>query len=162
MRTWLGVLLAAMLVAGCGFGRAGAAPMDDVRAVDEAQRRMVAAGDIPGLTALAHTNLRINAPGNRVLTREQFLANISNGEIAAEQFDRRPEVVTISGDVAVVMGSETFTPAAASELGRTYGAVPLERRYTNVYVREQGRWLWLARHANVTGRPPVSPSPGVR
>lgn len=144
--------LAGALMVGSASTLARAAPIDDVRAADEAQRSMVAASDVAGIAALAHTNLRINAPGNRVLTREQFLANLRNGEIAAENFERTPEDITISGSVAVVMGRETFTPAAASELGRTYGAVPLQRRYTNVYIRQQGRWLWLARHANVVTR----------
>jgi len=31
-----------------------------------------------------------------------------------------------------------------------FGAKPLQRRYTNVYVWQRGRWLWLARQANVT------------
>lgn len=120
-----------------------------VRAVDEQQRAMVAASDVAGLERLAHPNLRINAPGGRVLTREQFLANMRNGEIAADAFERTAEEVRISGNVAIVLGRETFKPAATSELGRTFGATPLERRYTNIYVWQQGRWLWLARHANV-------------
>lgn len=133
--------------------------MDDVRTVDEAQRMMVATNDVAGLTALAHSNLRINAPGNRILTREQFLTNMSTGEIAAEQFERTPEQIMISGDVAVVMGREVFTPAPASELGRTYGSVALLRRYTNVYIREKGSWLWLARHANVVATPKAPDGP---
>ena len=110
---------------------------------------MVAAGDIMGLERLAHPNLRINAPGGRVLTREQFLANMRSGEIAAEGFERTAEDVSFSGNVAVVMGREAFTPTAGSELGRTFGARALQRRYTNIYVWQRGRWLWLARHANV-------------
>lgn len=120
-----------------------------VLAVDEQQRAMVATGDVPGLERLAHANLRINAPGGRVLTREQFLANMRSGEIAAEAFERTAEDVSISGNIAIVMGRETFTPAATSELGRTFGAKPLQRRYTNVYVRQHGRWMWLARQANI-------------
>ena len=110
---------------------------------------MVASSDVPGLERLAHQNLRINAPGGRVLTREQFLANMRRGEIAAEGFERTAEDTSISANIAVVMGRETFTPAPASELGRTFGPKPLQRRYTNVYVWEDGRWFWLARHANV-------------
>ena len=117
--------------------------------VDEQQRAMVAASDVSGLERLAHRNLRINAPGGRVLTREQFLANMRSGDIAAEAFERTAEDVSISGNIGVVMGRETFTPAASSELGRAFGPKPLQRRYTNVYVWQQGRWLWLARHANV-------------
>jgi hypothetical protein len=140
--------VALLLAAACA-----SVPSDQGRAsvlsVDEAQRAMVAAADISGLERLAHPHLRINAPGGRVLTREQFLANMRSGEIAAEGFERTPEDVSISGDVAIVMGREVFTPAANSELGRTFGARPLQRRYTNVYVWQQGRWWWLARQANV-------------
>ena len=126
-----------------------------VLAVDEQQRAMVAAADVSGLQRLAHPNLRINAPGGRVLTREQFLANMRSGEIAAEAFERTAEDVSVSGNVAVVMGREVFTPVASSELGRIFGVKPLQRRYTNVYVWQQGRWLWLARQANVVaGRRP--------
>lgn len=141
-------LSALVLTAGCAAvsqvpGRAS------VLAVDEQQRAMVASSDVAGLEKLAHPNLRINAPGGRVLVRKQFLANMRSGEISAESFGRTAEDVSISGTIAVVMGRETFTPSATSELGRTFGARPLQRRYTNVYVWQQGRWLWLARHANV-------------
>ena len=144
--------LALFLVAGCATA---VSPEGQARilAIDEDQRRMVAASDVAGLERLAHPNLRINAPGGRVLTREQFLTNMRSGEIAAESFERAAEDVSISGNFAVVMGRETFTPAPASELGRSYGARPLQRRYTNIYVRQQGRWLWLARHANVLPSP---------
>lgn len=147
----------AWIVAAAIVATAQAAPRADegaIRKLDEEQRRMVTAADATGLQRLAHANLRINAPGNRVLTREQFLENVRTGEIAAENFDRTAEDVTITGDLAVVMGRETFTPGLRSELARTYGAVPLSRRYTNVYLRERGRWFWLARHANIVAAPP--------
>ena len=146
-------LALAGLVAGCATSVLPADPRSSVLAVDEQQRAMVSASDAEGLARLAHPNLRINAPGGRVFTREQFLANLRNGEIAAEHFSRTAEEVRISGDVAVVMGSESFTPAPGSELGRSFGARPLERRYTNVYVWEGRRWRWLARHANVVVQP---------
>lgn len=123
----------------------------ELAALDSRQKAMVAAGDIAALAALSAAELRINAPTGRVLTRERFLAMMKSGQIAAESFDRTVEDVSVNGDVGIVMGREVFTPTAGSELGRMYGAVPLARRYTNVYVRRSGRWLWLARHANVVG-----------
>jgi len=137
-----------LTLAACATVSAATSPAT-VLAIDEQQRALVAAGNVDGLEKLAHPNLRINAPGGRVLTREQFLANMRSGEIAAEAFTRTPEDVSISGNVAVVMGREVFTPKPESELGRTFGAKPLQRRYTNVYVWEHGHWLWLARQANV-------------
>lgn len=144
---------AVLLLAGCATLPTGTVTEASVLAIDDQQRAMVAAGDANGLDRLAHRNLRINAPGGRVLTREQFLANMRNGEIAAEHFERTAEAVTITGDTATVMGREVFTPAAASELGRSFGNRPLNRRYTNIYIWEGGRWRWLSRHANVVAPP---------
>jgi hypothetical protein len=117
--------------------------------LDLEQKDMVAKADVARLTALSAPGLTINAPTNRVLTREQFLAMMRSGQIGAEDFERTIESVKVSGDVGVVMGSEIFKHTSQSELGRTYGAVPLKRRYTNIYIRDHGSWLWLARHANV-------------
>lgn len=117
--------------------------------LDLRQKEMVAKADVDGLAKLSAPELTINAPTGRVLTREQFLAMMRNGQIGAEDFKRTVESVTVSGTVGVVMGSEVFTPTAQSELGRTYGAVPLKRRYTNIYVGHDGTWRWFARHANV-------------
>jgi hypothetical protein len=117
--------------------------------LDLKQKDMVAKADVGKLAALSAPKLTINAPTGRVLTREQFLAMMRSGQIGAEDFERQVESVTVSGNVGVVMGSEMFTPTAQSELGRTYGAIALKRRYTNIYVRDHGHWRWLARHANV-------------
>lgn len=124
-------------------------PQAELAALDARQKAMVARADVAGLAALAAPGLVINAPTNRVLTRDQFLAMMRDGRIGAEAFERTVESVTVSGDTGVVMGSEVFTPTPDSELGRTWGAVPLRRRYTNIYVRDRGGWKWLARHANV-------------
>jgi len=147
--------LAPLLLAACSTMPTGEAGDEAILAIDEQQRAMVAAGDVGGLARLAHSKLRINAPGGRVLSREQFLANMRSGQIAAERFERTPEDVTVSGRTAVVMGREVFTPVATSELGRSFGNRPLQRRYTNVYVWEGGRWRWISRHANVL--PPGTP-----
>lgn len=120
--------------------------------LDTDQKGMVSRADIKALEALSAPGLMINAPTGRVLSREQFLAMMRDGRIGAENFERTIESVQVSGDVGVVMGREVFTPTPQSELGRTYGAVPLKRRYTNVYQREHGHWLWLARHANVVAK----------
>lgn len=132
------------------------APLPDeagLRAVDERQRQVVLARDLRGLEPLLHPALRVNAPSNRILTREQLLAMVGSGDIAAESFERVAEQVAITGDIGVVMGHETFTPVATSELGRIHGARLLRRRYTNVYLHGAGGWRLLARHANVVCEP---------
>jgi hypothetical protein len=144
--------IAALGLTACASMPSASRDAASLRAADQAQMNAVAAGDIAALEALAHPDLRINAPTGRILTNQAFFAAMRSGAIGAEAFTRTPEDVVIAGDIGTVMGSEVFTPTAASDLGRQYGAVPLQRRYTNIYVWRDGRWRWLARHANVTAQ----------
>jgi hypothetical protein len=120
-----------------------------VLAADARQRDAVATADLEAIAAISHPNLRVNAPSNRILTRDDLVRRVGSGDILNEIFDRVPETVVITGDVGVVMGHETVFPGANSEQARMYGRKTLNRRYTNVFVREGGRWLHLARHANI-------------
>ena len=144
-----GVLFLSMLSSASAQQPRSGSPEARLAALDARQKEMVAKADADGLAAIAAPDLKINAPTNRILSHDQFLAMMRSGQISAEAFERTVEGVSIHGDVGVVMGSEVFTPTAESELGKTYGARPLKRRYTNLYVFDHGEWKWLARHANV-------------
>jgi hypothetical protein len=121
----------------------------DVLAADARQRSAVANLDLEAIGKIAHPNLRVNAPNNRILSREDLVRMIGSGEIRNEVFERFPEQVAVTGDVGVVMGREVVYPGAASEQARMYGQRTLNRRYTNIYLRTPAGWRHLARHANV-------------
>ena len=118
-------------------------------AADEQQRQAVASRDTAAIFANADPNLRVNAPNNRILTREDLVRMVASGEIRNEVFVRTPGDVIITGDVGVVMGHEDILPGDGSEQARMYGRKTLKRRYTNVYIRRDGAWYHLARHANI-------------
>ena len=120
-----------------------------VLAADARQRDAVASVNLKAIAEIAHPNLRVNAPNNRILTHDDLIRMVGSGEIRNEVFERTPEMVTVTGDVGVVMGRELVFPGAASEQARMYGRKTLNRRYTNVYLREAGVWRHIARHANV-------------
>ena len=120
-----------------------------LRAVDERQRRMVHEGDVEAMRAFLHPDYRVNAPVNRVIGRDEILNLLGAGAIATERFERVAESVTVTGDTGVVMGRETIAPITDTLSGRMYGTGEIHRRYTNIYVRRDGEWLFLARHANV-------------
>ena len=121
-----------LILAGCSTVPAGTS-REAILAVDEQQRAMVTAGDLAGLERLAHANLRINAPAGRVLSREQFLANMRSGEIGAEAFTRTPEDVTVSvsGKVGSSWGASPLplnlqaSSAVPTALSRYSGATPM-------------------------------------
>jgi hypothetical protein len=118
-------------------------------AADMRQRDAVASVDLAAIAAISHPNLRVNAPSNRILTREDLVRMVGSGEIRNEVFERTAEMVTITGNVGVVMGRELVYPGAGSEQARMYGRRTLKRRYTNIYIRKGGVWRHLARHANI-------------
>ncbi len=120
-----------------------------VLAADAQQRLAVASKDLVAIGNISDPNLRVNAPNNRILTRDDLIRMVASGEIRNEVFERTPEDVVITGDVGVVMGREVVFPAAASEQARMYGRKTLNRRYTNVYIRAGKGWRHLARHANI-------------
>jgi hypothetical protein len=122
-------------------------------AADARQRAAVADVNLKDIAAISHPNLRVNAPNNRILTREDLISMVGSGEIKNEIFERTPEGVTITQDVGVIMGREVVYPGAASEQARMYGRRTLNRRYTNIYLRVGVNWLHLARHANVVSTP---------
>ena len=47
------------------------------------------------------------------------------------------------------MGREIVTPSPDSNLGRLHPGRTLPRRFTNVFLWEDGRWRFLARHASI-------------
>lgn len=120
-----------------------------VLAADVQQRLAVASMNIEAIGKISDPHLRVNAPNNRILTREDLMGMVASGQIRNEIFERTPEDVVITGDVGVVMGHEGVFPGAASEQARMYGRKTLNRRYTNVYIRSAKGWMHLARHANI-------------
>lgn len=158
LRQLLGIAVAGAFLGSCVTTMSPVnADEASLRAVDERQRQIISGRDVLGMTEIAHPNLRINAPTNEVLTREQLLAMMETGDVAAENFVRVPEAVTISGNTGIVLGHETLTPTADSASGRMFGVRPLTRRYTNIYVFEAGRWQFVGRHANVVVPPSMQP-----
>lgn len=120
-----------------------------LRAADEAQMQAGANGDAEAYAALTLPDFTVNAPDNRIASRLQVLERLASGEIASERFERTVEHVLLHGDVGIVMGRETVTPTRQSISGQAFAAGALERRFTNVFVFEDGAWRFLARHANV-------------
>ncbi len=120
-----------------------------LRAADAEQMRIIVDGDAAAQRDFMHENYILNAPANRVLRKPALVEMLSRGEMSSERFERTIEGMALTGNIGVVMGSETVQPSADSNLGRQFGNRPLRRRFTNVFIFEKGRWYFLARQASV-------------
>mgnify|MGYP001798244268 CR=1 FL=1 len=58
---------------------------------------------------------------------------------------REVEQIIVKGGVVFSMGNETVIPLSDDDIpGQT-----VKRRYTNIWMKEDGTWKLVARHANV-------------
>jgi hypothetical protein len=124
-----------------------------LRAADATQMRIIVEEDARAQQDFMHPDYIINAPSNRVLKKAQVVAMLAKGMMASEQFERTIEATSITGNVGIVMGRETVIPSANSQLGTQLGVKTLNRRFTNVFMWEGGRWRFLARQASVVVAP---------
>lgn len=124
-----------------------------LRAADAEQMRIIVEGDAKAQETFMHKNYIINGPANRILRKEVLIDMLAKGKMASERFERTIEGTAITGNVGVVMGSEVVQPRAGSELGEKFGSVPLKRRFTNIFLFENGRWYFLARQATIVDAP---------
>lgn len=121
----------------------------NLRAADAEQMRIIVEEDAKAQQEFMHPNYMLNGPANVVKRKPELVAMLARGDIASEKFERKVEGVAITGNVGIVMGSETVTPAPNSNLGRLHPGQTLNRRYTNVFLWQGGRWRFLARQASI-------------
>jgi ketosteroid isomerase-like protein len=125
---------------------------DVIRQLEEQERQAVLQQDLAALERLWAEEFIVNNPQNQLSTsRGDVLALVKRGLIRYAAFERRIESIRFNADIAIVMGAETVEPVGdAPRAGTT-----VERRFTNIWRKQDATWHMIARHANVT-----APAPG--
>jgi Domain of unknown function (DUF4440) len=130
-------MLAALLLA-----QADATELE-IRSLEQREANAVLQGDYATLDSIWSTEFTVNSPQNDVVrnTRDR----VRSGAISYSSFVREIEAIVRRGDTVIVMGRETVVPKGGSPAaGQT-----VHRRFTNIWVKENGAWRIWARHANV-------------
>jgi len=118
---------------------------EEIRKLDLAHAGAIFRGDAVALDSLMDDDVTVNHPTNRIVKEKRELLDlIRQGVIRYTFFERVPETFLFFTDLVVIMGSETVVPAeGAPNAGKT-----LQRRYTNIWMRRDGKWRLTVRHAN--------------
>jgi len=132
-----------------GAGAVGDMTEESLRAADAEQMRIIVQADAEAQQAFMHPNYMINGPSNRVLHKDVLVDMLSHGRMGNDFFERVIEDLAITGNVGIVMGREAVHPTPTSELGMLHGDKVLNRRFTNVFLFEDGKWRFLARQATI-------------
>jgi ketosteroid isomerase-like protein len=116
----------------------------EIRRLDLAHADAVLRGDQAAMDKLWTEDFIVNNPFNEIDKADR----IRTGAVTYSSFVRVAESVVIHGETAIVMGRETVVPKGTSpEAGKT-----INRRYTNIWMKREGGWRLVARHASVICR----------
>lgn len=114
-----------------------------IRILEQAEVDALLRNDLTAMAKLWAEDYTVNNPRNEV-------GKASEGPIRAgirtySSFVREIEQVLFRGNIVIVMGRETVVPKGnAPDAGQT-----INRRFTNIWMKKNGKWLLTARHANV-------------
>lgn len=122
-----------------------------LREADSEQMRIIVQADAAKQSTFMHPNYIINGPSNQVLRKDVLVNMLAQRKMASDHFERVIEATAITGNVGIVMGREIVKPVSTSQLGQLHGTKTLDRRFTNVFLFENGEWRFLARQATIVG-----------
>jgi ketosteroid isomerase-like protein len=113
----------------------------EVRKLDSLHAAAVLSGDLKEMDKYWTEDFMVNNPFNEIDKADR----IRNGTVSYASFQRICEAVQIHENVAILMGKEIVVPKGKSpDAGKT-----INRRYTNIWMKINGQWRLVARHASV-------------
>ena len=115
----------------------------EIRTLEQAQVDALLRNDIAAIKRNWATDYVVNNPLNEVV--EASKGRIASGTRTYSSFSREVERVLIHGNTVIVMGQEIVVPSGtAPDAGKT-----IIRRFTNIWMKRDGKWLMTARQATV-------------
>lgn len=126
----------------------------EVRKLEEQERQAVLKKDTAALGKIWDKHFVVNAPNNRVVVSEGDIASRPViAHMGYASFTREIEQILVRGNVVFCMGNEVVMPAE----NYPRAGKEIRRRYTNVWMKENGVWTLVARHASEICPDPVQP-----
>jgi ketosteroid isomerase-like protein len=116
----------------------------EIRNLEQQEVQAVLKKDTVMLLKLWDKDYIVNAPDNMINFAGKTTLDRPVLKRPRVSFTRDVEQIIIRGDVVFAMGSETVVPG-----DQTQAQQPVKRRYTNIWMKKDGMWKLMARHANV-------------
>lgn len=135
-KPFIPLLSAALLLSACAQLNAGS-----TETIDQVERRRftaMVAQDVAALEPLLAEELRYVHSNGQLESRAQFLETVRSGRIRYESIDVREIDVRLYDEIGLASGLITVGGRSGGQL------LQLELRYTDAYVRRDGRWQLVA------------------
>lgn len=94
----------------------------------------------------------VTTPRNTIApNRAAVFTNQQQGLIDYRSFERVIEQMQVHQDLVITMGYELFV--AKHDLQEAKAGQPTKRRFTNMWMKRNGQWLQIGRHASIICSP---------
>ena len=117
----------------------------EIRTLEQSEVKAVLEKDSAMLLKLWDADFVVNAPSNKVVFSGKTALDRPVLAQARVSFTREVEHVIVKDDVVFSMGNETVVPKS----GENTSDQTIKRRYTNIWMKKDGTWKLVTRHANV-------------
>jgi len=149
------VLLVGALIAAPAFLAAvqtTAAKTDEENSAEESVRKLSQEEveaflhkDADAMSRIWSDDFVVTNPLNKFVNKQQVLGMVRSGFLVITSFQREIEYIRVYGDTVILAGSETVVwGGKMPNAGKTD-----HLRITAVWMKQQGRWQVVARHANI-------------
>jgi hypothetical protein len=123
----------------------------EIRILEQAGATAILKGDTNTLKQIWASEFLVNTPRNEITgTRDSVLMLQKAGILSYSTFEKNIERIQFQENIVITMGHEVIvskndTPAAKA------GQI-IKRRFTNIWMKKNGQWQQIARHASIICR----------
>jgi hypothetical protein len=118
----------------------------EIRGLEAEQVKYLMEGKVAEMKKNWAADYTVNNPFNVV--QDAATGPIQSGVLTYSKFERNIEKVLLHDSVIIVMGNELIIPKTAPKGSSHDTNQQIKRRFTNVWMRKDGKWLMIARHAS--------------
>ncbi len=116
----------------------------EIKNLEQTEVQAVLTKDTMTLKKLWDKDYVVNNPENKIVVAKSNSVDRPVLQKQRTAFTREVEKITVNGDVAISMGKEIVV--SMNDALKTEQTI--ERRYTNIWMKKEGSWKLIARHAN--------------
>lgn len=118
----------------------------EIRALEAEQVAYLMDGRVAEMKKNWDQDFTVNNPFNVV--QHAATGPIQSGALTYTRFERNIEKILVRDSLVVVMGNELVVPKTAPKGSSHDTDQPITRRFTNIWIHKEGKWLMFARHAS--------------
>lgn len=118
----------------------------EIRRLEAEQVEFLMTNRVEEMMKYWDANLMVNNPFNVV--QDGATGPIQTGVLTYSRFERNIDKVLLHDSVIVVMGNELVIPKTAPTGSSHDTTQPINRRFTNIWMQKEGKWIMIARHAS--------------